>query len=181
MENIKNHIKNVIKHRKSILEDEMDENDRGIIIFKYMRPFIIKLFFHLILIFLSIRAYFNFLDSSSAYDTFKQTLNKKVVLDIKIQDYSQECQEGYSNIDSTYFPKILNGCRCMNLILPANICENLKENNFTSIQAQNSKLTCAKIDKSFDSMNAPSGSRPKRNLIDLRNVELDENFEFKGI
>ena len=180
MELLKKYAKKVIKHQNTIKEEKKDEKDRGIQIFKYLRPFIIKLFFHSILIFLSIRAYLDFLDSSTAYDTFKNTLNEKVVLDIKIQDYEKECDSGYENIESTYFPAILNGCRCKNLILPGNLCSNLRESNYTGADAQKARATCVIIDRNLNNSTAPGTQKQKRNLIDLRNMELDENNEFKS-
>lgn len=180
MELFKDHIKNVIQHKNTLLEQQKDRSDRGIQIFKYIRPYIIRLFFHTILIFLSIRAYLDFLESSTAYDTFKETLNEKVVMDIQIQDYSKTCDEiGYEEIEFSYFPKILNGCRCQNLILPDNLCKDLKEYNYTDNAAKQARETCALIDKKLNN-STNSQTSPRRNLIDLRNLEIDDNNEFKG-
>jgi len=166
-----------IPHSNTLEELKNDEKDKGILIFKYMRPLLIKLLFHLILIFLSIRAYTNFLQSSTVYENFKQTLNEKVVLDIKLQDYDSQCDSGYEDIEFTYFPQILRGCRCNFDIFPDNLCQSFKEYNFTGADLAKSKTTCKIIDKNLNNTISQQQAGPSQNLPNFRYLKLNENYE----
>lgn len=127
------HKENELLKSETIKEKIKDDKDRGLIVLKYLRPFLIKLLLHMILLFVSVRAYISYKSSTDAYDTFTIALNKNVLVDVKFIDYNTPCPENYTNIISTGFPEVNDGCRCDWNIYPKEICQTLSQNLLDNI------------------------------------------------
>jgi hypothetical protein len=101
MEPVKQHDKNTI-----------DRENKSIEYFKYIRPNLVKLFTHLILLYLSIKGYLSFQSTEESYSDFLAELEKPVIVDVKMISSTSSCPWNYTDIDTTFFPDINNGCRC---------------------------------------------------------------------
>ena len=113
----------------TIKQQNDDEHDRSLLIIQYLRPYLVKLTLHLILIYLSIRAFLEFQSSKSSYETFLQSFQNKVVVDYQMIDYSEKCPTNYEEVKSSFFPPIGNGCRCDFNIYPESVCKRLKDSD----------------------------------------------------
>lgn len=140
-----------------ISNKEGEKVDNGIKIFRYLRPFLIKLLMHSILIYLSIRAYYSYESTAQTIEKFKDKLTDKVVIDIKIKDYEKDCDLGYESMKPVYFPAVSDGCRCQFQIFPKNVCSIFKENNFTGQDFDKVSNKCDILDKSISSKRLSSG------------------------
>ena len=130
-------------HRTNTVQEKFfDDNDKGLQTFRYMRPYLIKLLTHSIIIYISIRAYLSFVSSSNSYTSFLQTLEKPVVIDVKMIEYNNKCDSPYQDIDFSYFPEIKNGCQCNMNIFSTSVCSELRVDD--PIKAAN---RCDNIDK----------------------------------
>lgn len=138
----RNHIKknftvenkeNDITKSETLREKINDERDRGLVILRYLRPFLIKLLLHMILLFLAIRAYLSYRSSTDSYNAFMIALNNNVLIDVKFLDYKTPCPENYSNIIGTGFPNVDNGCRCDWSIFPGEVCQILSQSLIKNI------------------------------------------------
>lgn len=98
-----------IKPRK---QKTIYKDDKSIEHFKYIRPNLVKLFTHLILLYLSIKGYMSFISTEKSYSDFLAELDKPVVVDVKMINSSSSCPSNYTEISTTIFPEISNGCRC---------------------------------------------------------------------
>lgn len=127
----------------NISKKEQDENDKSLRIIQYFRPILIKLTYHFILIFLSIRAYNEFISSSEGYSTFVEGLNTKIVTDVKVVDYRSSCPDGYDALIGE-FPEIKKGCRCNDRIYPYDTCMLLNDFNKTNEEKKALKEFCSK-------------------------------------
>lgn len=117
-------------HRSNNIKDieEMIQEEETIIKYKKLRPYLARLFMHALLLIVAIRAYISFLDSTDTYNEFIQELENPVIIDIKKIDSSQNCssfREGYEELTSAAFPKILKGCRCDKVLFTDDLCKNL--------------------------------------------------------
>lgn len=106
--------------------------------YKFIRPHLLKLLCNWVLVYISVRAYLSFTDSQTSYSDFLDILEKdKIVVDIKTVNSSSNCDTGYTQMQSVFFPAINTGCRCDNLIFNnegcAAIIQNLGKVNFTSL------------------------------------------------
>ena len=139
----------VVTKSKTYLEKVADDNDRSIAVFRYLRPYLIKLLTHMIFFFLCIRAYTSFLNSSTVYEIFKKSLNQDVIIDTKLIDYTQKCETGYEDISFTYFPVVNEGCRCDMQILPSDICGKINSTFSSNENAKSALLKCSQLDKNI--------------------------------
>lgn len=121
-------------HRSNNLKniEEMIQEEETITKYKKLRPYISRLFTHVLLLIIAIQAYLNYLDSTVTYLEFIEDLGEKVIVDIRKIDSSQTCSSiGYEEITKSKFPKIMKGCRCDNKLLTGDICKNLTKSSNT--------------------------------------------------
>jgi hypothetical protein len=97
--------------------------------YKKLRPFLIKLVAHLVLLVISVRAYMLYLSSNGNYTDFLGIMNRAVITDVILVDKNKECESPYEEIKSFEFPSTLPGCRCDYKIFRDDICEAFGSSN----------------------------------------------------
>lgn len=95
-------------------------------IYKHVRPNLVKLFSHLILLYLSIKGYNTFLDTKELFADFIDDIDDPILLDLKMINSASSCPPNYTDIETTSFPKIRSGCRCDNKYFIDEICPNIE-------------------------------------------------------
>jgi hypothetical protein len=96
--------------------------------FKFLRPHLIKLFAHCVILYISIRAFIEFQQSESNYSDFISKLNSSVIINIETIDYNSSCQDGWEEMESTVFPQINDGCRCDYNVYQKDTCDTIYQN-----------------------------------------------------
>lgn len=116
-------------HERRTLKDleELIQEEELVKKYKLLRPYLSRLFTHLLVLIVAIRAYLNFLESISTYDALINELSYKSVVDIIKIESSQSCpiEMGYEEITKAKFPKINAGCRCDKVLYTSDLCANL--------------------------------------------------------
>ena len=104
------------------------QEEKKIKAYNDVKPYLVRLFTHALLLFISIRAFQNFQDSVSTYQTFINLLNEKLVIDAITVNANDTCPTDYYNINKGTFPKINDGCRCDSEVFPKDVCNYIFEN-----------------------------------------------------
>lgn len=91
--------------------------------FKFIRPYLFKLFTHLMLLLLSVNSYYQFLSSESSYQDFLNIMDTPVITDVKVIPGDQNCTSPYQEIYTATFPTTKPGCRCDYQVFTNNICQ----------------------------------------------------------
>ncbi len=177
-EDVKNEISNKgsnILYSNTIQEMTQDNHDKGLQILKFLKPYVAKLLLHMILIYISIQAYNEYIDSSKTYQSFRETLNKEVISDVKLINYNQNCPNEYTDLNYTIFPKIKKGCRCDFQIFSSDICDIINRDfNNDREQMKIKENNCLSLDSKI--------KRPLKNfriLDDFKNTNKTNEFYYK--
>lgn len=96
-----------------------------------IKPYLVRLFTHALLLFISVRAYENFKSSQSTYQEFINLLSDRVVIDAKRTDEICENIEGgeWRSVKNVTFPNILKGCRCEDNLFIGQSCDYISGTN----------------------------------------------------
>jgi hypothetical protein len=117
-------------------------NERSVMFYKQLRPCLLKLFTHFVLLYISYRSYYLFISSNDSYSDFLLSMRSKVVLDMKMVSTDQNCPDGYAEMPSTTFPALSKGCRCDYSIYSKDVCDQFMPTltNSSSFYEANCKL-----------------------------------------
>jgi hypothetical protein len=155
----------------TIFEKLQDENDISLLTFKYIRPYLMKSFFHAVLLLLSILAYMKYKESSDDFYSLLNVLNERVIIDIKIIDYkpNENCQkifkQNYTDINFAHFPLVSSGCRCNDDLYVNEKCNEFKENKFNYTELIKLKNKCVESDeKNFINYYKRYNSQKNKNI-----------------
>lgn len=130
------------KHDKYLNNSEENESKDN---FKYIRPNLIKLFSHLILLYLSVNGYNSFLSTQDTYSDFLDNLDDPVIVDVKMISSSSSCPLNYTDIEPTFFPDIRSGCRCDNSYFLDEMCPNIEATARMAGNENSWKNSCTKL------------------------------------
>lgn len=133
----------VKNHRK---QKTLYSENKSIEYFKYIRPNLVKLFTHLILLYLTIKGYLSFQSTQESYSDFLAELEKPVIVDVKMISSTSSCPSNYTDIDTTYFPDISNGCRCDMNYFVEEVCPYIEGIARKSGNENTWKTTCSQQD-----------------------------------
>jgi hypothetical protein len=98
-------------------------SENAIVFYKQLRPCFLKLFTHFVLLYISVRSFYLFADSNDSYSDFLGNLKSPVLLDVRMIDYWETCPTNYTQMASTWFPKVHSGCRCDFGIYTNDVCQ----------------------------------------------------------
>ena len=157
-----------------------DEDDKPLLIINYLRPHLVKLTLHFILLYLALRAYIDFASSASAYQAFLETLDEKLIIDFQLIDYADTCPDNYEVVSTTIFPQINAGCRCDFEIYPTEVCEMLNSYNATSTEKETMKENCVKQDKLItrDKSQLPPSPAKRKTINSFDEYSKEKNLKF---
>jgi hypothetical protein len=115
-----------------------------------IKPYLVRLFTHALLLFISVRAYENFSNSQTNYQEFLKLLNNTVVEDIALTNKScSDLGKEWKPVANVTFPNILRGCRCDGGLYVGQSCDYIEGSN--PIDAKNFETNCAYLDNLFNS------------------------------
>jgi hypothetical protein len=100
---------------------------RSIVFYKQLRPCLLKLFTHFVLLYISIRSFYLFVDSNTSYSDFLGNMRSPVILDLKMINADEDCPAGYSQMTGSGFPRVNSGCRCDYGIYTKDVCEEFQK------------------------------------------------------
>lgn len=108
----------------------IEENNKYLLAFKHIRPYIIKLFSNLIIFYLAIVGWREYLDSNKDYEDFIINMNKPLIVGVKLFDNNVNCKDkGLDDIVAGMFPSFNEGCQCDENIMVKKDC-NFAYNKF---------------------------------------------------
>lgn len=112
-----------------------------------IKPYLVRLFTHALLLFISVRAYQVFQSSKATYQEFITLLVDPVVIDAKLFEGKCEDLEGgqWKSAKNVTFPNILKGCRCDNNLYIGQSCDYISAVNPRN--EKNFKENCLFLDK----------------------------------
>ena len=116
--------------------------------YKNLKPYLVRLFTHAILLFITIRAYNSFKDSKETYNSFIELLDRDLLVNVTEIELEDECESGWVPIDSVKIPEIINGCRCDDVLYPYDSCQSIILNN--SYKEDVWKANCNYLDNIID-------------------------------
>ncbi len=105
------------------------DNEKALLYYKGLRPYLLKLFTHCVLLFVTLNSYYSFIDSNSSYEDFLNILKRdKVINDIELVNANEGCPDSYVEYEGYDFPRVEPGCRCDYNILKKPVCDILLQN-----------------------------------------------------
>lgn len=113
------------------LDDKIREQ-RLLEAYSGIKPYLIRLFTHALILFISIRAYNNYKDSATNYEEFLELLDNKVITNVTTISRNVECStlgDNWQAVDSITFPEVLAGCRCENDLYEEESCSYISSVN----------------------------------------------------
>jgi hypothetical protein len=108
--------------------NKMKFTNKSLMFYKHLRPCLLKLFTHFVLLYISVRSYYLFDNTNESYTDFLHNMQGEVLLDVKLVDANQNCPTNYSEMLSTTFPAVKPGCRCDYLVYNHDDCESFYPN-----------------------------------------------------
>ena len=140
--------------------------------FRSVRPNLIKLFTHVVLFYLSMRGYLDFLSSEESYEDFLINLGLPIVIDAKMINSSLSCSDSYQEVSTTYFPSTEEGCRCDYGIFQKNAC------NYISSQLNNSDEWAAICKRQNDLLRNFTQNRLLEDVQDIEDTKTKTAFTY---
>lgn len=154
--------------------------------FNNLRPYLIKLFTHIVVFYLAVNGYQNYLQSNDDYVDFIDRMNQPLITKAEIIDSTIDCASiNMTDISGYTFSKIGAGCQCDDKILVKRDCNFITDKYLipkNSTQAQITKINNA-WDKKCSSLYPLTTSKNKRDLqvedpsISDVTSQTDENTE----
>lgn len=138
--------------------EEIVAEDEKIKMYNNVKPYLVRLFTHALLLFISIKAYNNYILSTESYSDFISLLDKKVLIDAKLISEKYECEEDYEDIIPYEFPEISEGCRCDAEIYTKDVCQYIR-NSYTFDNYQNNKY-CKFLSKYYSGQKIEESEYP---------------------
>ena len=174
-----------VKKSKEQLNQEIRE-ERLIETYKQLKPYLVRLFTHALLLFIALRAYMDFLDSETNYTEFIELLNHKVLVNLtRIDDENGKINctnhpdligKGYEEMESFEFPGIKKSCRCDDEFYPESSCEYIQSINPYS----NFKENCAFADQIYVDPKDYDYKNDDNIPEDYKTSEIKPSIEYTG-
>jgi hypothetical protein len=98
-------------------------NARKINNFLIFKPFISRLFTHIILLYLTINNFILFKENREGYETFLHLMADSVITDIKFVNASEACPKDYHESNGTNFGYSYTGCICDETLMKTTQCK----------------------------------------------------------
>lgn len=190
IDNVKNN--NISKTKNIIIENITNENkikkedysktatvnyivqNKCLSVFVDIKPFLIKLFSQIIILYLAIVGWLNYQNAVSLYSDFLTLLNDPLIVNATIAGSNFNCSSiGFEDITPAIFPAISEGCQCDGHILTDFDCDYIKSRYLNGQQFDPNSQACSQYDNP-----APLGRRLQskyKENFDLFNKELMRN------
>jgi hypothetical protein len=129
-----------------------------------IKPYLVRLFTHALLLFISLRAFNNFQNSKSNYEEFLLLLNETLVDDAIITtDSCDTLGKDWRTVDNVTFPNILKGCRCDANLYIGQSCDYISAVN--PINSNNFERNCLIYDELLNNNIDPTDDIYFKNMI----------------
>jgi len=152
--------------------------ERQIKTYNDIKPYLVRLFTHTLLLYISISAYLNFESSQVTYQSLIDLLKKDTVSDVKLMNDSEACPINYTQINPFTIPPFKSGCRCDNQIYTQDVCKYIYNSTkgYSSIWSENCEYQNTYMDNKGDPSKLPP--TPKNQINKETKKPLRQLWDF---
>lgn len=105
-------------------------NNEALQAFNNLRPYFIKLFTHVVIFYLAVNGYLNYLQSNDDYSDFIQRMSQPLITKALFIDSAKDCSlHNMTDITGYVFTKIEEGCQCDDKVMVKRDCDFVMEQN----------------------------------------------------